>query len=623
MIDQEVQLLKSNPATLRLFASRVPLEKQGKDYFGRCPFHTEKSGSFSVSLKNGEWLFHCFGCSEGGDIFKFIQKLDNCSFKDAIKIVKDFVGDTSNVDRVFKPIEVIPKAYKTFTQAQYEKLEDSLARSEAGKKWLQEERGISYDTAKQYHLGFRQDLKDIAGVKNTDIAGQGWISFPAIRDGVVVSIKYRSIVRKAFCRQPGMQTVVCGLDEVNVMEPVWLCEGEPDKLILNQAGFCAVSLPSAGHVLSPAERDIILQSEYVVLAGDNDAGAGVKAMDRLAVDFSNRATRVEWPNSCKDANETFLKECKGDVGAFRKLCREVISKSKSEPMKGVYSLQEVMRRSEQGVLADHPNRLHFPWPSVDKMANVLPGDVVAVTATTTGIGKTQWVMNVTLFGARRFNEVVLNYQVELSPEEFANMSAAHILGQDRNKIGHPQYMKAADVLSNIKYYVGADPSLNTATPVLDLIEEAVKRFGATIVVIDHIHFICRNSNNEIQEQSNAMQRIKNMARQYGLKFIVVGQPRKADQKSRGRELDLADMKGSESITSDSSVAYFIHREVVKNIDPSNPPLDDHEPETEIRLKKARSKGTGKAYAKLYFHGNIATFHEMTPEHEEFPLDNFR
>lgn len=603
--DPELQRLKAHPAALRLYASRVSLTKEGRDYFGPCPFHTEKTGSFSVSQKDGMWLFHCFGCAEGGDILKFVQKMDNLKFQDAVKVVQEFVGDTSHVDAVFKPVET--KDYKTFSLAQYAKLEAALVESEEARAWL-ESRGIDFDTAVRLHLGYRQS----APTKDQNLVDQGWIAFPCIDRDVVRFIKYRSIKQKAFARQVGMETEMFNLETVDPLEPVWVVEGEPDACILEMAGFRAVSLPNAGHILTPAQRDVLLGSELIILAGDCDGGVGVAAMDRLRVDFGKHAIKVEWPAPCKDANETFLKQAKRDLTAFQATCNGMVQAAKAQPMKGVYSLSAVMRKAKGGVTADNPSRFHWPWKTVDLMANFLPGDVALITATDTGMGKSQFVLQGTVYGARKHGEVVVNYQAEMTAEEVANIVAAHLLKRDRNKLTPDDYLEAADRMGSARYYVGADSSLSTAGPVLDLIEQAVIRFGATVLVVDHIHFVCRNSSNEIQEQANAMQRLKNMARKYGLKIIVVAQPRKADQKNEGKERQLNAVKGSETLVSDSSIVYFLHREVIKNIDPANPPKDDYEPETSVRNKKARSKGTGAAYARLMFHGHIATFHETTP-----------
>lgn len=80
--EDTVKEIKNNVKILDIVSDYVALRKNGKDYFGRCPFHDEKSASFSVSP--GSNLYYCFGCNVGGDVIKFIQEFNSCNFTDAI-----------------------------------------------------------------------------------------------------------------------------------------------------------------------------------------------------------------------------------------------------------------------------------------------------------------------------------------------------------------------------------------------------------------------------------------------------------------------------------------------------------------------------------------------------------
>ncbi|WP_299448766.1 DNA primase [uncultured Phascolarctobacterium sp.] len=75
---------------VEVISGYVPLKKRGQNFWGCCPFHGEKTPSFAVNpAKN---MFYCFGCHEGGDIFKFIMKIENCTFIDAMKLLAGRYG---------------------------------------------------------------------------------------------------------------------------------------------------------------------------------------------------------------------------------------------------------------------------------------------------------------------------------------------------------------------------------------------------------------------------------------------------------------------------------------------------------------------------------------------------
>ena len=78
----DTDLLKQNIDILDVVQSRIDLRKAGSSWKARCPFHDEKTGSFTVNTR--KQTFKCFGCGEGGDVIKFVMLYDKCSFKEAI-----------------------------------------------------------------------------------------------------------------------------------------------------------------------------------------------------------------------------------------------------------------------------------------------------------------------------------------------------------------------------------------------------------------------------------------------------------------------------------------------------------------------------------------------------------
>ena len=70
----------------------VPLKKRGSNYIGLCPFHNEKTPSFTVNPRGG--FYHCFGCGKGGDIFTFVMDIENIDFKESLEILAGRAGVT-------------------------------------------------------------------------------------------------------------------------------------------------------------------------------------------------------------------------------------------------------------------------------------------------------------------------------------------------------------------------------------------------------------------------------------------------------------------------------------------------------------------------------------------------
>lgn len=85
-----IEELKQKNDIVSVISKYMPLEKKGRNYWGRCPFHHEKTPSFSVSLQNQ--FYHCFGCNVSGDVIKFIQEHESVEFMEAVKILCGLCG---------------------------------------------------------------------------------------------------------------------------------------------------------------------------------------------------------------------------------------------------------------------------------------------------------------------------------------------------------------------------------------------------------------------------------------------------------------------------------------------------------------------------------------------------
>ncbi len=82
--------LKRQADIVRVIQDYVQLKKKGANWMACCPFHKEKTPSFSVSP--AKEIFYCFGCHKGGSVFNFVMEVERVPFPEAIKIVADKVG---------------------------------------------------------------------------------------------------------------------------------------------------------------------------------------------------------------------------------------------------------------------------------------------------------------------------------------------------------------------------------------------------------------------------------------------------------------------------------------------------------------------------------------------------
>ena len=88
--DELIEEVRQKNDIVDVISGYVKLQKKGSSYFGLCPFHNEKSPSFSVS--RSKQMYYCFGCGAGGNVFTFIMNYENYSFTEALQFLADRAG---------------------------------------------------------------------------------------------------------------------------------------------------------------------------------------------------------------------------------------------------------------------------------------------------------------------------------------------------------------------------------------------------------------------------------------------------------------------------------------------------------------------------------------------------
>ncbi len=141
----------------------VPLRKRGRNWVGLCPFHPDKDPSFSVN--EDKQIFYCFGCGEGGNVFKFLMKIQGLSFVEAVRHLADRLGieiPERPVSRARKRELQEKDALVDINQAASDFFFDQLIHSASAldaRAYL-EERGLSHKTVTKFKIGWAPDTWD-------------------------------------------------------------------------------------------------------------------------------------------------------------------------------------------------------------------------------------------------------------------------------------------------------------------------------------------------------------------------------------------------------------------------------------------------------------------------------
>ena len=157
----ELDEIKNRLDIVDVISGYIKLEKAGANYRARCPFHDEKTASLMISP--GKQIWHCFGCSKGGDMFEFVKEMEGVDFRDALEILAKKAGvELKNYDKSSlqnkgekqKIGEVLEQALKFF--------EYYLQKSQRGKmaKEYLLKRGLSEDLIKDWRIGYAPDNFD-------------------------------------------------------------------------------------------------------------------------------------------------------------------------------------------------------------------------------------------------------------------------------------------------------------------------------------------------------------------------------------------------------------------------------------------------------------------------------
>jgi len=269
MITQEkIAEIRSRASIVEVISDYVTLKKAGRNHMGLCPFHTEKTPSFTVSEEKG--IYHCFGCQTGGSVFQFLMQYDQLTFPEAVeRVAKRYgitversqgtgaareSGDRENLYRI-----------NDCVAGNYQKL---LFAHPEGKRALDylKARGVDDATARKFMLGYApQNGSGLLGLLKTE----KWLVKDALRLGLLGQRGPHQFHEKFFARvmfpiiSPAGKVIAFGGRVLNEALPKYLNSSETP---LFHKGATLYGLYHAKEGIRKADRVVVVEGYLDVIA---------------------------------------------------------------------------------------------------------------------------------------------------------------------------------------------------------------------------------------------------------------------------------------------------------------------------------------------------------------------
>ena len=339
--DEIIDEIRQSNDIVDVISQYVRLKRSGRNFFGLCPFHNEKSPSFSVSPD--KQIFHCFGCGVGGNVFTFLMKIEGISFFEAIQMLAEranIVLPTLENNSDSAKEELKAKVYKVnqFTADFYHK-NLYLPTAKIAQEYVKK-RKLSNETLKSFQIGFSGKFDELY----RELKKQGFQEREILESGLVNKNergqyidRYRNRLMFPICDVRGRVIAFGGrvLDDskpkyinspenivyskgrnlfgLNVakkgdLKKILIVEGYMDVISLHQRGITNVVAP-LGTALTEQQGWLLRKNaEQIILSFDSDE-AGLTAKMRALEILQNMGCdiRILQMDGAKDPDEYIIK----------------------------------------------------------------------------------------------------------------------------------------------------------------------------------------------------------------------------------------------------------------------------------------------------------------------------
>lgn len=286
--------LRNRLSIAEVVGSRVKLTRKGREFSGLCPFHSEKTPSFTVSAEKG--FYHCFGCGAHGDAITFVMKTQNLPFREALELLAGQVGlelpkkmqrrDPEAQALNDRLLRVIQTAQEFFIQ------QLQTGAGNAARQYLHK-RGLSIETQRQFALGFAPDARDLL---KTKLQQAGHSIADAVTTGMLIDAEQRAPYDRFRGRimfpifNAKQQPIAFGGRILGVGEPKYL--NSPETPLFHK-GQTVYALSQATASIGKGKRQAIVVEGYMDAIALHQAGF-TNAVANLGTALTEQQIQLLW-----------------------------------------------------------------------------------------------------------------------------------------------------------------------------------------------------------------------------------------------------------------------------------------------------------------------------------------
>ena len=372
--DELKEEIRSANDIVDVMSQYVTLKRSGRNFFGLCPFHKEKSPSFSVSADRQ--YFHCFGCHKGGDVFTFVSEIERISFKEALEFLAERARIELPVDQntEFNKTQYLKdRMYKINAETTifyHERLYKPLAK--IAQDYVKQ-RKLDNNTLKAFKIGYSGEYNDLykylklQGFKDEEILATGLVNktdkgdfvdrfrkrlmFPIMEvNGKVIAFGGRKLENneklakyinsnESLIYSKKKHLFALNLAKQSGSKRIILVEGYMDAISLYQRGFNNV-VASLGTALTEEQGRLLRKySEQVILSYDSDSAGQEAIMRGLSIlEGQGCDARVLQMEGAKDPDEYVIKYGSGRFGLLIEKAISLVE-FKIKMLKNKYNLE--------------------------------------------------------------------------------------------------------------------------------------------------------------------------------------------------------------------------------------------------------------------------------------------